>query len=351
MPRSGRLARSSAAALCAVAAFVLASSCATATQITVELSAKEGCSALNGASVLLGEPAADGGPIAWNAEASNACEHAEGAANVGTLVVTPGPSRKGFTLLAVAGVAVPSSACSAANDWAGCIVARRRLVHRDHASLRVPIRFDLACTGVRCDPESTCYEGRCLPSDVACAGERCDLSALVPADGGAADGGPSDAAPADGAVADAGPCVRPADASVSPATIDGASVAAAIPSARAGCNTGGSFCNYALLGAFQLPPCSTIDDAIAAADTVNQSGQVLAMQPDMTRAQTSMSSPFRYGTLLAAMDALAKDTALVARQASQPIQCQGCTAFDDHWVVFYPGTGVVIVLSGSYGYG
>jgi hypothetical protein len=54
--------------------------------------------------------------------------------------------------------------------------------------------------------------------------------------------------------------------------------------------------------------------------------------------------------LLAAIDAYAGGGAVQAWISTQPLSCNNCHDFGEWVVLYYPGTGKVVVLQGHHGY-
>lgn len=202
--------RTGAAALGAAAACALGWACLKPTQITLHVTTDVDCAVVvkNGASIY-GNVAANEAPITT----TKACDAPAPPRSLGTFVLTPSGGKDdaiGFSV--VAGVTRPSEQC-AANDFAGCIVARRRIRYVAHEPLDLPIDLSLACLDVKCRDGQTCSSGRCITSDVddpnfACTGRTCGdpplNDASASADSGAQDAGASDAAVGDAAPIDAG---------------------------------------------------------------------------------------------------------------------------------------------------
>lgn len=95
---------------------------------------------------------------------------------IGSLTVIP-PSDDATTLAVKIVMAVQKNDAHDCKPprYEGCIVARRVLSYRAHASLRLPINLWLDCVGVPCDAVSTCNAlGQCVSSqvDASCADGR-----------------------------------------------------------------------------------------------------------------------------------------------------------------------------------
>jgi hypothetical protein len=135
----------------------------------------------------------------------------ESEARVGSLVITPGATRRGAVVL-IAGLRRRATECNADNRYEGCVVARRAFSFLDRVALTVPVRIDPACVDIACDEGTTCEGGACVGSEVRCdeAGA-CEEPA---ADGGAPGGG----SPEDGGDRDVG--APPSDAGIDGNSVD-----------------------------------------------------------------------------------------------------------------------------------
>lgn len=180
-------------------------SCLRPTEITLRLDTDVPCPTLGaqGGTAVIGGAPGDA-PLATTSD----CSGAAVPYTVGTLVVAPsGAKDETVRLAVVAGVTRRLDEC-AANQYDGCIVARRKLRFVPHTPLDLPVRLSLACVGVRCGDEQTCVEGKCVTADVddpsfCTGGPTCGTP--VVAEGGV-DAGPADAggdAGRDAAVVDA----------------------------------------------------------------------------------------------------------------------------------------------------
>ena len=136
----------------ALAAALVAWACLKPTQITVRLTTDVPCASLRSTSIYSGT-GADGTPVTT----TNDC--VEGSpGTIGTLVLAPSGMSKDdlVTITTVAGVDVRSEECTAANQWKGCIVARRKLRYEKHEPLDLPIFLASACQSVACSDDETC---------------------------------------------------------------------------------------------------------------------------------------------------------------------------------------------------
>jgi hypothetical protein len=176
--------------------------CLSPTQITARLSTDVPCDtiATTGTSIYDADPTK--GPITT----TRACTESGALHDIGTLVITPsGDSDGALTVVAVAGVQRPSEEC-AANDYKGCIVARRRMRFYPHEPLDLPIELLRACLDVPCDQDKTCFRGACIGAEVepihGCLGPDCEPQSDAAApDTGGADAGASDGTSPDAPIA------------------------------------------------------------------------------------------------------------------------------------------------------
>lgn len=192
------------------------SGCKEPTQVSVTLRAGAGvCDAGGSAAdkrtdIFVGSP----GPRAAGAGLGEPRANVVGCPgeNLGSFTLVPS-GRDGDVLVEVAmALAKGKSPAACGADPKDCILARRRVAFAKNQPLKMTIRLDLECVGVSCDPESTCFGGRCRPIETTCSDSECELT---PGDGGvapdaAADGAPSTDAGADVRLDDAGTCPMPA---------------------------------------------------------------------------------------------------------------------------------------------
>jgi hypothetical protein len=183
--------------------------CLSPTQITARISTDVDCTTVaQNQTAIYGASARTEPPITT----TRACDPAGTMHDVGTLVIAPRGDEKDqhFSVVVVAGVDRPSEEC-AANDYKGCIVARRRMSFVPHEPLELPIELLKACLDVPCDEDKTCFRGACISANATringCLGPDCDPT------GGSGDGGTDDATLDSPATADA-----PNDARVVPET-------------------------------------------------------------------------------------------------------------------------------------
>ena len=104
-----------------------------------------------------------------------------GTFDMGTIVLVPpsdGDDRIGIR--AVLGVSRDVESCSAADQYAGCVVARRILRYLPHTELTIDLLLGQDCLDVPCDAATTCVKHGCvgaeIPSDTCRGG--CGESAL-----------------------------------------------------------------------------------------------------------------------------------------------------------------------------
>jgi hypothetical protein len=69
---------------------------------------------------------------------------------IGDLVLVPAPDKTTAAVRVVVGVTKPTAECKAADNYAGCIVARRRFTYTSHRSLSLPIHLGASCVGNPC---------------------------------------------------------------------------------------------------------------------------------------------------------------------------------------------------------
>jgi hypothetical protein len=227
--------RSSASLVLAAGALAswLGQACRSPTQVTLVIeSPVVACASLEGVTVTVaGEPAI-------------AEERATGAVftavptecasddQVGTLVVTPGPTGRAAVVV-VAGIRRRASECTAANAYEGCVVARRTFSFIDHVPLTVPMPIDPACVDVPCDAESTCVGSACVPSELLCDDTGCSAPGAPGAGASSPDAGADSAEPQspgdaslDDAARDSGPVPETCDPVCSPSPTGGERCAA-----------------------------------------------------------------------------------------------------------------------------
>jgi hypothetical protein len=186
----------------ACAALVVGASfagCAEPTQVTLVLSTNARCLSSSGmGDALVGidihhASVLDAKALASPNATTEACTAgADGASDVGTLVLVPGSKSAAFELLVVAGVRRPDGTTMTASECtelvasdklasyvadhgkeAPCIVARRRLSFIESRRLTLPIELDTVCIGVVCGTDQTCSNGSCVNASVVCDSGLC----------------------------------------------------------------------------------------------------------------------------------------------------------------------------------
>lgn len=137
---------------------------------------------------------------------------------------------------------------------------------------------------------------------------------------------------------------------------DASSLAPAIAAAHAACpRTGGSWCSVLDGAAFSYARCLTMEptsDAIieAALVAADRSGRFDPRYGTaMSRSELAAQLTFGSG-LLAASDALAGDTTVQAKLFESEESCHNCHQFGQMYVLLYPNTRVVVVVTASHGY-
>ena len=172
--------------------------CRAPTEMTVRITTEVPCSALRGVGIVVAPDSFVAEERARAKYFAAETNHCDSEAIVGTLVLTPGSDS--LAVIVVAGIDRPSSACQPP-DYAGCVVARRRLAFVEHTSLDVPVVITRDCLDVPCDTQTSCVHGNCKSSETSCDGDSCTQVASRadggPDDEGSADTG-ADTAPAEG---------------------------------------------------------------------------------------------------------------------------------------------------------
>ena len=180
-------------------ALLSAGACRAPTQITLRLTTDVACADLKGTSIYKGSAAGDSTPVT----STRNCENGASPMNIGTLVLVPSGSDKNalVTVSAVAGVDIPSVDCAKA-DFAGCIVARRKLRFAKHEPVELPILLSRSCVSVVCGKDETCVPctespcapPRCAPAEEPNACDRPGGQCNVASASGSVDAGGADAA-------------------------------------------------------------------------------------------------------------------------------------------------------------
>jgi hypothetical protein len=174
--------RTALALVCASVPFAT-SGCLSSTDITLDITSDLPCSKLDEATItagLLGTVENRGSDAV-----ARKCSDKSGGGSLGTLVLTPrGDPNDEIIVRVVAGVAsTKATTCTEANDYEGCIVARRELHYELHKPLELPIELHASCLETRCIGEdSTCVDGHCFSSKIAdpskCVGDGCSQAKL-----------------------------------------------------------------------------------------------------------------------------------------------------------------------------
>lgn len=161
--------------------------CRAPTQMTLDISYRTGMCG-KGIAILAGDdPHAVEGKVQakFYAAQTSTCD---ASGHVGTLVLTPSASSGNGgrgAVIVIAGISADPSTCTAANGYAGCVVARRVFAFAEHTSLSMPISLDFACENVPCSETSSCKSRQCVSSQAMCNGDVCDEYGVAP------DGGPA----------------------------------------------------------------------------------------------------------------------------------------------------------------
>lgn len=186
-------------------------SCATPTQVTLELTTNARCPKDDVGGDHLVDSLIIGGPdfsdptlveTALTSQCSvDAAENGVDA-EIGTLVFIPAETNEGkkLAITVIAGVTRPNGTTAMTSQQCRdgyladhtvankpCILARRRLGFVEKSSLYLPVLLDTQCIGVDCGADKTCANGMCVDPDVNCdeATGMCD----DPGSGGSGQGG------------------------------------------------------------------------------------------------------------------------------------------------------------------
>lgn len=170
-------------------------SCRTPTAMTVHVLTDVPCGAHRGATVVAAAPSEyEAAPP--TGRATRCTPGPNGLFDLGRIVVTPqndGSDRIGIR--AIVGVSRDAESCTAANNFAGCIVARRLLHYLPHTELTIELVLRQECADVACGPDSTCVGRVCKGAEVdpvrcqnGCGedvlGDRCEKPGSVECTGG-----------------------------------------------------------------------------------------------------------------------------------------------------------------------
>ena len=232
--------------------------CRAPTEMTVRITTEVPCSALRGVGIVVAPDSFAAEERARAKYFAAETNHCDSEVIVGTLVLTPGSDS--LAVIVVAGIDRPSSACQPP-DYAGCVVARRRLAFVEHTSLDVPVVITRDCLDVPCDTQTSCVHGNCKSSETSCDGDSCTQVASR------ADGGSGDEASADTG-ADTAPAEGGADADAD------ADAGAATDAREGGTYDGSGFTCFSSPGCTgQSLPCSC-----GAQVRLTSNGQITSMQ-------------------------------------------------------------------------
>jgi hypothetical protein len=145
------------------AAPLLATSCRSATQITLTVHTNVPCTTeaqWQGVAVYVGRPGID----VEQTSATLVTRSCDASGNVGSLVVVPSAENdEEVGLRIVAGLSENPEECQA-RGYEGCIVARRAVRFNPHASLELDVELTVDCLSIGCDAEHTCLTGGCVES-------------------------------------------------------------------------------------------------------------------------------------------------------------------------------------------
>jgi hypothetical protein len=86
---------------------------------------------------------------------------------LGHLFVGPEGNADRVAVKIVLGVDTPAENCTPANQYRGCIVARRLVRYAKHATLVLPVALRVVCDGIGCDETTTCAEDATCESSLA----------------------------------------------------------------------------------------------------------------------------------------------------------------------------------------
>ena len=168
--------------------------CRAPTEVTVKITTELPCSTLKGVSIVVAPDPLAAEERARTRYFAAQTDHCDSDSVVGTLVLTPGDA--GLAVIVIAGLDRDSASCLPP-DYAGCVVARRRLAFVEHTSLEVPVAITRDCLNVPCDTQTSCVHGDCKSSETSCDGTACAQSPAAPPDEDAGDAR-DDRSPVDG---------------------------------------------------------------------------------------------------------------------------------------------------------
>lgn len=155
--------RRSSAVLSGALLLVGVSACRSATEITLSIRTNVSCEDVQtwqGVAVYVGKPGAESEGQAPTLVTKRCTADGE----IGSLVVVPsGGKDEAVGVRVVAGVTRSPEECLA-NDYKGCIVARRAVRFTPHTDLSLEVALTSNCQDVACDPARSCTAGVCLAS-------------------------------------------------------------------------------------------------------------------------------------------------------------------------------------------
>lgn len=87
---------------------------------------------------------------------------------IGSIVLYPEDGTKDapFAFKVVTSLGAEVSSCVAPDYGPSCIVARRAMRYAPHETFHVPVRMSVACAGVICPEDQTCFDGTCYAATV-----------------------------------------------------------------------------------------------------------------------------------------------------------------------------------------
>ena len=177
---------------------LLALMCATATEISVDIYSDVDCTKNAEVGLIMGGKLTD---LQTNALSSTAV-HCDPSQRVGRIVIAPSGDHDeelAFEVITRNDDQALES-CTAANNYKGCIVARRQLRFEPHTALDVRVDLRRDCLDKPCDPSSTCIHGGCYSAVCPATGCATDDILSTGLDGGASvvpEAGSSDASVSD----------------------------------------------------------------------------------------------------------------------------------------------------------
>jgi hypothetical protein len=138
-------------------------SCRAATELTLIIRTNVSCAQVKdwrGVAVYVGKPGAESADQA----PTLVTQECEADGRIGSLVVVPsGAKDDSIGVRVVAGTSRNPEEC-AANDYRGCIVARRAIRFTPHSGLDLHVELQSSCLDIGCDAQKTCIDRRCEPT-------------------------------------------------------------------------------------------------------------------------------------------------------------------------------------------